>query len=455
MDNQLASPPKIDSFNIDDYFQETNQNENIKLTKFEIQKVIEKLFDSNMGTRDKASKLLIKNDNPITSKMVLPLISSQDISIRNLAGEILLRRGEASVYALIDSLKGANDDDQKFAIDILGLIQTGRASESITKVMYQSKNDNVILACIEALGNIKDENAVEKLIEFYDRNELFQPSVIESLGKIGSLDAQKYIMKKFNQVDELTKFSMIESLGLLGNEETINFLLSNLEGLKGPLAWSTLTAIQKISDKINYKVPKNENIKKAAIETLKFADVLYKKAAVEIVTPTDDSEILEAMIKIYGENAQLDEMIKNNSIYNSNIVLPKIIRAIRRYSKNINLFLLTIQEIIQNDNGESLSTLSDNDFNLFIDVLIQNLNHAGEEVRKNCTAFLFYIAPEKAFENIDTMVQDGSAWNRLNLIDILENFDDPKALDVISSFVNDYDDDVRERAVESLNNRNN
>ena len=38
MDNQSVNPTKIDSFNIDDYFQETNQNDNIKLTESEIQK---------------------------------------------------------------------------------------------------------------------------------------------------------------------------------------------------------------------------------------------------------------------------------------------------------------------------------------------------------------------------------------------------------------------------------
>ena len=96
--------------------------------------------------------------------ILVNFIPSTDIGLRNLAGEILLAKGQESLTTLINFLPKGNDDDKKFIIDIIGLIGNSSASKNIIEVLNSSENDNVILACIETLGNIRCEFAVEEII---------------------------------------------------------------------------------------------------------------------------------------------------------------------------------------------------------------------------------------------------------------------------------------------------
>ncbi len=93
----------------------------------ELLKTIIKLIeDDNQGVRDAVSHLLINASNEIICSEVVPYISSPNISVRNLAGEILLKKGVKAIPPMLDYLKKANDDDQKFIIDVLGLIGENR-----------------------------------------------------------------------------------------------------------------------------------------------------------------------------------------------------------------------------------------------------------------------------------------------------------------------------------------
>ena len=184
-----------------------------------------KLEDEDIGVRDAVSSVLITSTNPDIPKYVLPFVSSKKIAIRNLAGEILLKKGKESLDAMIDYLPNGDDDDKKFVIDVMGLIGDLKPVKEIIEVLKTSENENVVLAALEALGNIKAEEAEDYIIAKFDENELYQPTVTEALGKIGSEKSLKFIYGKFNEVDDLSKFPMIESLGSVGNEEAFFLLL--------------------------------------------------------------------------------------------------------------------------------------------------------------------------------------------------------------------------------------
>ena len=133
------------------------------------------LMDPDKGVRDSSSYTLIFNGDPLIPKYVVPFISSNDISIRNLAGEVLLKIGENSIDELINYMEYTNnDDDIKFVIDILGLIGNDRPVSKIISILEKNVNENVILACLEAIGNMHYADALPVLIKFYEKNELYR-----------------------------------------------------------------------------------------------------------------------------------------------------------------------------------------------------------------------------------------------------------------------------------------
>ena len=199
--------------------------------------------DEDKGVRN-ASAMVITSKKPREAPLKLaPFISSNKIHLRNLVGEVLIKVGEDVIDPLTEYSIGKNDDDQKFIIDIFGMIGNENAVSHILSVLSSNENDNVILACIEALGNIRYEDSVDILLLLYGRNELYVPSVVEALGKIGSQKALNFLIEKFPQEDDLIKYSILESLGAMGDVETFFFLLEKVAEIHGPLVWPLITSL--------------------------------------------------------------------------------------------------------------------------------------------------------------------------------------------------------------------
>jgi len=144
--------------------------------------------DSDKGVRDAASILFIAQPHAQVPKNIVRFISSEDISIRNMAGEVLLKNGVNSIQTLIDELGKGDHDDEKFIIDILGWIGHPEPTSKIIEILKTDEDENVVLACAEALGNIKSEESVSYLLELLenDEDEIWTPTVMEALGKIGN-----------------------------------------------------------------------------------------------------------------------------------------------------------------------------------------------------------------------------------------------------------------------------
>jgi HEAT repeat protein len=411
-----------------------------------IKQLTGKLADTDKGVRDAVSFALINLDSPVIGDLVVPFVSSSDISIRNLAGEVLLKKGLSVVDAMLNYIDKGDDDDKKFIIDILGLIGDDKPAQKILEVLHQTENENVVLACIEALGNIKYEPAVTDIIGFYEVSELYAPTIIEALGKIGGKEALDFIMNNYEIVDELTKFSMIESIGLIGDENAFFKLLSDLKNLSGPTAWAAIETLNKLKDSLQLDVPFDEHIKNAVLKTLIEADVRFKRAASNLITVFNDKEVIEVCLKIYGEDAEIDDNIKNKFIENAKVFYTKLPGYLKQNSYNLKQLLDLFKDILQIEGGEALRTVSQIEFYNLLEIFTLNLEHPDEEIRRTCIEMLFYLNPETAFMFIDTIISDNNMWNKMRILEILEYFDDPRGLEAIKKLAEDPEEMVSEKA---------
>ncbi|MEW6004371.1 MAG: hypothetical protein AB1695_03565 [Stygiobacter sp.] len=405
------------------------------------------LSDNDKGVRNAASMFIINSQDSRLSKYVVPFIASNDISVRNLAGEVLLKLGSNAVDAMIEFDHQNNDDTLKFILDILGLIGDQRASLFVMGILSASENDNVILACIEALGNLRYENSVEVLMLFYDRNELYKPTIVEALGKIGSTEALGFLTSKFSQEDELTQYSILESLGFLGNIETFFFLLEQVNNVSGPLVIPLITSLAKLKDRFSLDIPFDNKMKSLLVYTINEGTLENKKVAFDLIESFDDKDILVASLSLYGEDPELDELIKSKLFRNIEYVYKEIAKVISNNPKNLrhllNLLIQSITYIVEYQISLNITMVEIRSITQAVSGLLEN---PDEEIRKSSMEILFYLDSETALLFTDTMLADENVWNRLRLVELLENVQNDKVIEVLEKLTKDEDEMVRDRA---------
>jgi HEAT repeat protein len=354
---------------------------------------------------------------------------------------------------MLEYLKGCNDDDKKFIIDILGLIGLKTPIPDIINILKTTQNDNVILACLEAFGNLKAEESVSELNNYYDKNELFKPTIIEALGKIGSNDALEFVNARYCQEDDLTKFSIIGTLGEIGNEETFYFLLSEMNSVEGPLLWPIVSSIYMLKEKFGLDLPFDEKVRAGILYTLSDADTEMKKAAANLIVPFDDKEIITTFLKIYGEDPEIDDIAKQKVFSNKAPVLLMLIAILKGKPSNVKNLLWLIREMIDVASPEDFESLSPLDLRNLTDSFTIYLENPDEEVRKSAMELLFVVSVDTALLFLDVMASDDIVWNRIKLTELIENINSPLIDDVLKKLSEDNEEMVKERAQWILSQR--
>jgi HEAT repeat protein len=403
--------------------------------------------DEDKGVRNAASMQIINSALPEFAYHVVPYVSSPDISVRNLAGEILLKLGSNAVDAMVQFEHQDDDDTLKFLIDILGLIGDQRASLFVMGILSISENDNVILACIEALGNLRYESSVDVLMLFYDRNELYKPTTVEALGKIGSRAALNFLITKFPTEDELTQYSILESLGNLGDIETYFFLLEQVNTVTGPLVLPLITSISLLKDRFNLDIPYDNRMKSLLMYTISEGTLAHKKVAFNLIETFEDKDILFTSLNLLGEDYELDEMIKSKLFGTSEYIYHEISRVINSKPKNLRHVLNMFQQIIAYVNEYRIPVeVPMLELRGITQSISGLLDHTDEEVRRASMEILFTLDPETALMFIDSMIGDENMWNRIRLVELLEQYPIEAVEVPLKKLTKDEDEMVSDRA---------
>jgi len=413
-----------------------------------IEPISEQISDIDKGVRNAVTMLILINRNHNFPKYIIKFVTSADISVRNLAGEILIKLGQISVEPIIKFNHENDDDTLKFIIDVLGLIGDENAAPFIMDILSATENDNVVLACIEALGNIHCGSSVDVMMLLYDRNELYKPTVVEALGKIGSKAALDFLVARYINEDDLTKYSILESLGNLGDIDTYFFLLEQVRDASGPLVWPLILSISVLKEKYNLDIPFDNKMKNLLMSTITEGSSEQKKVAFSLIDSFDDKDILCASLNMVGEDYELDEMIRSKMFRNVEYIYHDISRIINQNPANLknilNLFINTISYVAEYQIQLNISML---EIRNIIHAITGLLNHFDEEVRRSAMEIIFNMDADSALLFIDSMVSDENTWNRLRLLELLENIQGEKFNSSIAKLTKDDDEMVRERAI--------
>lgn len=181
--------------------------------------------DSEKGVRDVCTYAILHapaQDTVLKAQCIAPYITDSNIEIRNLAGEILIKLGLQVAYVLLPYLNEPDPDVQKFACDIIALVENKdpEVLQAIA-VLLDDPDSNVRTAAIDAFGKLGAEEYIDVLIDIYEHDEELQPYIIHALGLIGNARAQDFLLDILSHPDEFAQIAAIDALALCGNDINI------------------------------------------------------------------------------------------------------------------------------------------------------------------------------------------------------------------------------------------
>ncbi len=213
--------------------------------------LVELLSNASAGIRERVVDSLSsigKVEGEAVVLAMLPALRSEDTPLRNAACEVLRNVGEPSVTHLGKLLGDDDKDVRKFAVDVLALIASPSAGETLTKAL-DDMNINVAAAAAEALGQIRCGPAVEALTASLQANNWVRCSVARSLGQIGGPEALRSLNNLVGDEDEMVAFTAVQALGDAGDMSSLQYLLYLLEHTNPMIASASFGAVERIFDR--------------------------------------------------------------------------------------------------------------------------------------------------------------------------------------------------------------
>lgn len=402
------------------------------------------------GLRNALSHFFLKHKCYHIAENLTEFITSNDIALRNIAGEILIAYKSYAVDSLINFLKkNKNEIHQKYVADILARINDKKVEKHVLELIKNTENENVLISFIEALGNNRSIQSVDLLITLYSKSEIFKPYIIQALGAIGTVKCFHFINEKYSEEDDLVKFVIIESLGDIGNEESFFFLLAELQSAKEPFIPPILESLYKLHMRYGFDIPYDDKIKRSLITILNHKEQDYKRLGAKLITEYEDEEIIFEALKHYGNDTEYDEIIYHKLKMNKELVFKQIIQLLDSEAKNLVSLLKLLDEFLIFE-PDVIKELNQIYVHKLVDSISRCLKHPDELVRLTSVELLFKIEPETAILFLDEEFLNENFWIKIRLTELLESITDEACIKFLEKLSEDENEMVRQRANEIL-----
>ncbi len=198
------------------------------------------IADIDYGVRDIAGSGLMQIDEvwkDLVCENLAQYSTSNDIEVRNMASDILLKIKPDNISPLIDLFLDSNHDDVKFAMDIAGQIATAEYIDLFLDHI-QHYDSNVRCSVVEAVGNIfanypendYDKGEIIKVFEeAYWSDEDLKPFIIEALGKIGGDEVQDFLINLINnEPNFFLRVAAVDALSICSDNIGVCYTLLDL-----------------------------------------------------------------------------------------------------------------------------------------------------------------------------------------------------------------------------------
>ncbi|MDD2715643.1 MAG: HEAT repeat domain-containing protein [Candidatus Wallbacteria bacterium] len=333
---------------------------------------------------------------------------------------------------LLFRLQQESNDDEKYAI--IQELGEHKAENGVKPILDILNQDNLDLreAAIEALGDIGSGLATDPLLKMLvqEGNEDICYLLIKALGKIGSVQAVEHLLLVLNNENDDLVYVAAESLGKIGDERAVDGLIPLLKEKSGDLRFVAAKALGKIKSR------------KAIPALNKLAD-----------DPVDEvrSAVCEALGLLRAEES-LDVLVSQLSDQNDDVKLKAVwaLGEIRRREivNSISILLKDLNERIRKEAAVALGKIGDP---FSCESLIEALADVQDEVRLAACESLGLLKTPRAVAPLIKLLSENIAPElKQKAIIALGEIGDEEATETVIQHLDDKDERLREQSVIAL-----
>lgn len=200
----------------------------------------------NLGVQEAAEYALrqIRGESAVTA--VVPLLRSEDASVRNSAMDILREIGADDMKAMSTLIRDEDADVRIFVADILGSSRQRVAVSILADALLNDPEVNVRYQAGVSLGALGFPEADKPLSKALEDEEWVQFAAIEGLARLRADSCADILLGALPRVSELVASTIINALGEMGNVKPVPMLLKMLDEVSGPLRNKTVKAVVQI-----------------------------------------------------------------------------------------------------------------------------------------------------------------------------------------------------------------
>ena len=206
----------------------------------------EHVKSANIGVQEAAEYALRKIRGPQVVDALLPLLSSEDAPVRNVAMDILREIASDSIESMQPYMQHEDSDLRIFVTDILGYCHTLQACHMLCRALLKDPEINVRYQAAVSLGTQAFPDAVSSLCQAMYDEEWVQFAVVEALAKIKDYSAVSALVKLLSHASPLVSSAIVDALGDLHDVKSIPLLFSSLDNVKEALRHKIVKAIVQI-----------------------------------------------------------------------------------------------------------------------------------------------------------------------------------------------------------------
>lgn len=252
--------------------------------------------DEHRAVREAAAEVFNSVPADQCLRLLIPLLGSPRIEVRNLVAAIVAKFDAAAVDYLLEALDHGNEDVRKFSVDNLGLIRSDRAVEGLAKALYDPV-ENVGVSAAEALGKIRSVKAMPHLVKAFQDRDYLKRECAEALGLLGNPEAAHFLMEQFFTADELlVKYAMVDAMGNAGDLKVLAFLEQNYDRIEEVLHSTVALGLMKIATRERINLFNRPGIPlKAIVESTADSDEEYQQMLIGHIDASVNPDVLQAL----------------------------------------------------------------------------------------------------------------------------------------------------------------
>jgi HEAT repeat protein len=415
--------------------------------------------DENKGVEDAVARSFLSIGGVGAARAIVYHIEDENIGPRNLAAKLLIKLGENSVHALVPYLRSDNKDVRKLAADILGEIRSKEPIYYLLPLLHDP-DPNVIVAALEALGNIGSNVAIVPIGDTFDQYPFARIMAIEALGKIGGDSVRGFLENKFKEaftvgnIDGVYIFALLDAIGIVGNDKTLEILLAHFEHIKDHLRDVLMHEMVHIIERCNLEFQFEDNVQVDLLHALGSDDQLIQLSAAKGLIQFKNQDVTRALLLSLCISEEMDFVViaqMSARPHAFQVAVECLESGVVRGKIQIIMLLGKLAtEYIHSYKSFSAYPIDEIELKRTFAVTVEAWQDASEEDREIIADALFRLDCDSAADFLNDALIELDPRSRVHIIDQMSTMPTRRVLECIAHFVNDENEMVQEAAIAAL-----